>query len=227
MKQAFIASLVSATIIVFVFLFLNITTNHNNYISVPDLKGFLISDVEEILKKNDLNFEVSDSTFFNPNFPKFSVLEQIPNASSKVKKNRKIYLTINPSNYRNVAIPDSYHLQAIEKTEKYLKKHFGKIDIILGDLQRHIKGNVNLPVSGLDDMIAPSDVVGYKNGRLKAVSGESYIMLIQFSNDAIEIETILPYGNSNNPDSPHYTDQMIKYINKETKLMTLDKEKIL
>ena len=38
MKQAFIASLVSATIIVFVFLFLNITTNHNNYISVPDLK---------------------------------------------------------------------------------------------------------------------------------------------------------------------------------------------
>ena len=106
MKQAFIASLVSATIIVFVFLFLNITTNHNNYISVPDLKGFLISDVEEILKENDLNFEVSDSTFFNPNFPKFSVLEQIPVANSKVKKNRKIYLTINPSNYRNVAIPD-------------------------------------------------------------------------------------------------------------------------
>jgi acyl-homoserine-lactone acylase len=127
---------------------------------------------------------------------------------------------------RDVVIPDSYHIQAIKKTRKYLKKHFGKIDIILGDLQRHIKGNVNLPVSGLTDMIAPSDVVGYKNGRLKAVSGESYIMLIQFSNDAIEIETILPYGNSNNPDSPHYTDQMIKYINKETKLMTLDKEKI-
>jgi acyl-homoserine-lactone acylase len=127
---------------------------------------------------------------------------------------------------KDVTIPDSYHIQAIKKTEKYLKKHFGKIDIILGDLQRHIKGNVNLPVSGLDDMIAPSDVVGYKNGRLKVVSGESYIMLIQFSNNAIEIETIIPYGNSNNPDSPHYTDQMIKYINKETKLMTLDKEKI-
>jgi len=127
---------------------------------------------------------------------------------------------------RDVVIPDSYHIQAIKKTRKYLKKHFGKIDIILGDLQRHIRGNINLPVSGLTDMIAPSDVVGYKNGRLKAVSGESYIMLIQFSNDAIEIETILPYGNSNNPDSPHYTDQMIKYINKETKLMTLDKEKI-
>tara|TARA_B100000929_G_scaffold278630_1_gene255003 strand:+ start:689 stop:1243 length:555 start_codon:yes stop_codon:yes gene_type:complete len=105
-KQAFIASVISATIIVVVFLFLNISTNHNNYISVPDLKGILISDVEEILKENDLKFEVSDSTFFNPDFPKFSVLEQIPDASSKVKKNRKIYLTINPSNYRNVAIPD-------------------------------------------------------------------------------------------------------------------------
>ena len=106
MKQAFIATVISATIVVIVFLFLNITTNHNNYISVPDLKGVLISDVEEILKENDLYFEVSDSTFFNPDFPKLSVLEQIPDPSSKVKKNRKIYLTINPSNYRNVAIPD-------------------------------------------------------------------------------------------------------------------------
>ena len=105
-KQAFIASVISSTIIVVVFVFLNISTNHNNYISVPDLKGILISDVEEVLKENDLKFEVSDSAFFNPDFPKFSVLEQIPDASSKVKKNRKIYLTINPSNYRNVAIPD-------------------------------------------------------------------------------------------------------------------------
>ena len=101
-KQAFIASVISSTIIVVVFVFLNISTNHNNYISVPDLKGILISDVEEVLKENDLKFEVSDSAFFNPDFPKFSVLEQIPDASSKVKKNRKIYLTINPSNYRNV-----------------------------------------------------------------------------------------------------------------------------
>ena len=105
-KQAFIAFLISSLIILFIFLFLNISTNHNNYISVPDLKGILISDAKEALIEDNLKFEVSDSTFFNPDFPKFSVLEQIPSANSQVKKNRKIYLTINPSNYRNIAIPD-------------------------------------------------------------------------------------------------------------------------
>ena len=105
-KQIFIAFIISSFIIAAVFLFLNITTNHNNYISVPDLKGIDIDEVEVILYENDLKYEISDSTFFNPDFPKYSVLEQIPIANSKVKKDRKIYLTINPVNYGNIAIPN-------------------------------------------------------------------------------------------------------------------------
>ena len=83
-----------------------------------------------------------------------------------------------------------------------------------------------MPVSGLVDMIAPADVVEYKNGTLRTVGGESYIMLVKYSEEDVEIETIIPYGNSNNPESQHYTDQMLMFINKETKKMTLDKEKI-
>ena len=105
-KQIFVASIISGFIIAVVFLFLNITTNHNNYISVPDLKGIEINEVEVILYQNHLKYEISDSTFFNPDFPKYSVLEQIPTANSKVKKDRKIYLTINPVNYGNIAIPN-------------------------------------------------------------------------------------------------------------------------
>ena len=106
LKQAFVASLFFGTIIAIVFIYLNISTNHNNYIKVPDLKGLSIENVAEILNKNKLKFEISDSTFFNPDFPKFVVLEQIPIASSEVKKNRKIYLTINPANFGNVEIPE-------------------------------------------------------------------------------------------------------------------------
>ena len=84
-KQIFVASIISGFIIAVVFLFLNITTNHNNYISVPDLKGIEINEVEKILYENDLKYEISDSTFFNPDFPKYSVLEQMPIANSKVK----------------------------------------------------------------------------------------------------------------------------------------------
>ena len=44
--------------------------------------------------------------------------------------------------------------------------------------------------------------------------------------DDLEIETILPYGNSNNKDSSHFTDQMEMYVDKKLKSMTLDKKKI-
>ena len=83
-----------------------------------------------------------------------------------------------------------------------------------------------LPVSGLIDMIAPTYVAENDNGTFRSVSGESYIMLVQYSDAGVEIETVLPYGNSNNNKSPHYTDQMKLYIDKKTKKMTLDKDKI-
>ena len=115
---------------------------------------------------------------------------------------------------------------ALSKTKKHLQKYFNRIDIVLGDLQKHVRGDVVLPVSGLIDMIAPTYVIENDNGTFRSVSGESYIMLVQYSDSGVEIETVLPYGNSNNNKSPHYTDQMKLYINQKTKKMTLDKDKI-
>ena len=66
-----------------------------------------------------------------------------------------------------------------------------------------------------------------EDGKVRAVSGESYIMLIKYSEDGPEVETILPFGNSSNSTSPHYTDQMKMYTEKKLKIMTLDKDEIL
>jgi len=119
-----------------------------------------------------------------------------------------------------------HHSEALSKTKKYLLKHFGKVDILLGELQRHTRGNFDLPVSGLTDMIAPSYVVDDDNGKFRVVSGESYIMLTRYSKKGVEIETVIPYGNSNDPSSPHFTDQMQLYVDKRLKEMTLDKNAI-
>ena len=123
-------------------------------------------------------------------------------------------------------IPIKLFNKALQKTRKHLTKYFGKVDILLGDLQRHTRGELSLPVSGLIDMIAPTYVTKYKDGTYRSVSGESYIMLVKYSDSNIEIETVVPYGNSNDPLSPHYTDQMKLYIDKKTKSMTLDRETI-
>ena len=58
------------------------------------------------LDDNNLRMVIQDSANYNPNYPKYSVIEQQPLAGSQVKENRKIYLTLNPSGYRKVGVPN-------------------------------------------------------------------------------------------------------------------------
>jgi len=96
-------------VLLFIFLlkwWLGVTTNHDQKIEVPDLNRMSLSDVEAKLKEVNLDFIVIDSASFNPNYPKKSVIEQFPDAGDFVKEKRKIYLTLNPSKYRDITIPD-------------------------------------------------------------------------------------------------------------------------
>ncbi len=85
---------------------LKVTTNHNDFETVPDLKGKTIEVAQMQLKDNDMVMQIQDSANYNPKYPKYSVIEQNPLAGTKVKQNRKIYLILNPSGYRKVAVPD-------------------------------------------------------------------------------------------------------------------------
>ena len=85
---------------------LGFTTNHDQKIQVPDLNRMSLSDVETKLKELNLDYIVIDSASYNPNYPKQSVIEQSPEAGDFVKEKRKIYLTLNPSKYRDIVIPD-------------------------------------------------------------------------------------------------------------------------
>ncbi|WP_299017750.1 PASTA domain-containing protein [uncultured Polaribacter sp.] len=85
---------------------LGITTNHNQKIQVPDLQKLTLSEVERKLNELDLSYKIIDSASYNPEYPKKSVIEQTPEAGDFVKEKRKIYLTLNPSKYRDVTLPD-------------------------------------------------------------------------------------------------------------------------
>ncbi|MGJ8744770.1 PASTA domain-containing protein [Polaribacter sp.] len=96
-------------LLVFIFIlkyWLGVTTNHNQKIQVPDLQKLSLNDVQNKLKELNLDFKVMDSASFNPEYPKKSVIEQTPEAGAFVKEKRKIYLTLNPSKYRDITIPD-------------------------------------------------------------------------------------------------------------------------
>lgn len=105
-KQLALA-IVALVVIVFIMLkWLNISTNHGEFETIPDLKGKSLGVAKIELDENNLAMEILDSSNFNPDYPKFSVIEQDPVAGTKVKENRKIYLTLNPSGYRKVMVPN-------------------------------------------------------------------------------------------------------------------------
>lgn len=102
-------SIVSVLVFVFVLQWwLGVTTNHDQKIQVPDLHKMSLDDVTQKLDLLDLDFVVIDSASYNPEYPKKSVIEQDPEAGDFVKENRKIYLTLNPSKYRDIEIPNLY-----------------------------------------------------------------------------------------------------------------------
>ena len=106
LKQVLIAVLALALLSFLILWWLRVTTNHGQKIVVPNLAKMSLDDVEDLLDENDLRFEILDSANYNPDFPKYSVIEQIPKAGKFVKENRKIYLYLNPSGYRKVIVPE-------------------------------------------------------------------------------------------------------------------------
>ncbi|WP_418511340.1 PASTA domain-containing protein [Corallibacter sp.] len=106
LKQIIIAVVVIVVLSFILLKWLNISTNHGKFETVPDLTGKSIEVAEIELKENKLVMEIQDSSNYNPDYPKFSVIEQDPAAGAKVKESRKIYLTLNPSGYRKVRVPN-------------------------------------------------------------------------------------------------------------------------
>lgn len=102
----FKAGVVGIGLIFLLFLILRFHTRQNRLIEVPDLHQMPLAQAQELLSDLRLNFEVIDSTQYNPEIPPLSVIEHQPRAHDEVKRGRKIYLTLNPSTYRKVSIPN-------------------------------------------------------------------------------------------------------------------------
>ena len=124
-------------------------------------------------------------------------------------------------------LPESAFVKAIEAAQKHLLKYYKTVRVPLGQLQRHTRGKVSLPISGAPDVLAATYATPIENGQFRAIAGDSYIQLAQFSKDGVKIESINAYGASAREDSPHYTDQMRLFIQHKTKPMTFDKAEIM
>jgi acyl-homoserine-lactone acylase len=111
----------------------------------------------------------------------------------------------------------------------YLMKNFGTIDLVLGDVQKLVRGKEEWPQGGMPDVLSAVMSKNHENGKKKMVSGDAYIGFVKFPKDGSLpiIETVNTFGASSNPESPHFADQRALYQAQKTKKMTLDKAEVL
>ena len=77
----------------FFYVYLPGVTNHGQSVTVPDLNGMSMVELEEYLNERDLGYVVSDSVF-EVNASPLTVMSQFPAPNLQVKQGRHIYVTI-------------------------------------------------------------------------------------------------------------------------------------
>lgn len=120
-------------------------------------------------------------------------------------------------------------VEAYQYVYDYMIKYFGKTDLVLGDIQKLVRGNDVRPAWGLPDVLTAAYTEPYKDGMRKVNSGDAYICFVRYQKDGSLplIESVNTFGASMHPESPHYKDQMTMFQNQQTKSMTLDKKEVL
>lgn len=99
-----LAVAIGLVLLIGTFIWLRVYTHHGHTIMVPNLAGLTEEEVGDVTTSRQLRYEVIDSVFSNE-MPRGTVVKQNPSAHSQVKKNRKIFLTMNAVNPEMVSMP--------------------------------------------------------------------------------------------------------------------------
>jgi len=119
-------------------------------------------------------------------------------------------------------------LETLQYVHDYMMKYFGRTDLVLGELQKLVRGEDARPAWGMPDVLSAAYTEPYKNGLRKVISGDAYICFVRYPKNGLPIiESINTFGASSHPGSPHFKDQMDMFQRQQTKPMTLDKQQVL
>ncbi|MEY1639791.1 PASTA domain-containing protein [Tenuifilum osseticum] len=92
-------------VLIVLMIFLRIYTRHNQEQPTPTLLGMAVEEAAEVIADNNLRIEIADSVYIFNKKPG-SVISQNPEPGTMVKKNRRVFVTINAKNPIKIEIPN-------------------------------------------------------------------------------------------------------------------------
>ncbi len=106
------------------------TTNHGETITVPDLMGRHVDEIENYLTLRNLRYEIASDSGYSSELQPLTVLKQYPSPNALVKEQRKIYLTLNAQNPPKVKMPS-----LIDLSVKIAKIKLESLGLKVGDIK--------------------------------------------------------------------------------------------
>jgi acyl-homoserine-lactone acylase len=94
------------------------------------------------------------------------------------------------------------------------------LDGTWGEIHRVIRGDVNEPVVGCPAFLGCFRVLSFEpsdDGRLQANRGDAWVLAVEFGDERPTAWSVLAYGQSSLPDSPHFDDQAALFARGELK----------
>jgi acyl-homoserine-lactone acylase len=126
-------------------------------------------------------------------------------------------------------LTESEAVELVQYVHDFLIKHYGRLDVTLGEFQRLKRGDQDWPQAGMPDVLAAVMSEPFGESQRKMNSGDAYIGFVKFPKGGglPLIETVNTFGASSHPESKHFADQRELYQAQKTKVMTLDKAEVL
>ncbi len=111
--------------------------------------------------------------------------------------------------------------ETLEEAVAYLMAHHGTIDVPWGTVNRLVRGDVSLPLSGGPDTLRAVYGTREDDGTLHMAAGDGLVMLAEWDPEAgLTSHSIHHFGSAvGRPNSPHYADQAPLFAAEEMTLV--------
>ena len=120
-------------------------------------------------------------------------------------------------------------VQTLGEVAQNVESQYDSLTVSWGTVHRLVGPNGAYPASGGNGLFGLFRALWFddsEKGRRRAVGGDSYVAITEFTEDGPRAKAVLPYGNASQPGSPHRGDQLQLYAEKEMRPVWLSRDSV-